>query len=250
MKLHIQIIIIIILSSVFVAGAQTYSIQQYLNIRSASAPTFSPDAKQIAYLTNVTGTNQVWAIDLPNGKPRQLTNYDDNVGFVRWLSDGSGIIFGKAHGGDENTQFYWMPPDGIGVRALTTDPAVRHNFGNVSWDGKTIYYASNKRNRNYFDIYSMDIASGREELLYQQDGNNELAAVNDSGSKLIVSRSGTELSLDNDLYLIDARTKSETLLTAHAGAAEFTSPHFVADGIVFAHNGGREFISLAQMRKK
>ena len=250
MKLHIQIIIIIILSSVFVAGAQTYSIQQYLNIRSASAPTFSPDAKQIAYLTNVTGTNQVWAIDLPNGKPRQLTNYDDNVGFVRWLSDGSGIIFGKAHGGDENTQFYWMRPDGIGVRALTTDPAVRHNFGNVSWDGKTIYYASNKRNRNYFDIYSMDIASGREELLYQQDGNNELAAVNDSGSKLIVSRSGTELSLDNDLYLIDARTKSETLLTAHAGAAEFTSPHFVADGIVFAHNGGREFISLAQMRKK
>jgi Tol biopolymer transport system component len=92
----------------FEIAAQTYGIQQYLNIKSASAPTFSPDGKSIAYLTNVTGTQQVWVVDLPNGAPRQLTNYADNVGFVKWLADGSGLIFGKAKGGDENTQFYWM----------------------------------------------------------------------------------------------------------------------------------------------
>ena len=87
--------------------AQSNSIQQYLNIRSASSPTFSPDGKSIAYLTNVTGTQQIWFVDLPDGKPRQLTDFEDNVGFVRWLSDGN-IIFGKAKGGDENTQFFLM----------------------------------------------------------------------------------------------------------------------------------------------
>src|SRR4029078_5332865 len=79
--------------------AQNYTIQQYLTIKSAGSPTFSPDAKRIAYLTNVTGTSQIWVIDLPNGKPRQVTNYEDNVSFVRWLPDGSGIVFGKARGG-------------------------------------------------------------------------------------------------------------------------------------------------------
>ena len=58
--------------------AQQYTIQQYLNIKSASIPTFSPNGKSVAYLTNTTGTQQVWIVDLPNGTPRQLTNYDDN----------------------------------------------------------------------------------------------------------------------------------------------------------------------------
>src|SRR5689334_4733247 len=115
-------------------AAQSYTIQQYLNIKSASAPTFSPDGKSIAYLTNVTGTQQVWVVDLPNGKPRQLTNYDDNIGFVKWLGDGSGLIFGKAKGGDENTQFFWMKADGSGVRELTSEPKVRHDFAQVSGD--------------------------------------------------------------------------------------------------------------------
>ena len=232
-----------------ISPAQGYTIQQYLNIRSAGSPAFSPDGAHLAYLTNVTGTQQVWAVDLPNGKPRQLTNYDDNVGFVQWLRDGSGIIFGKAKGGDENTQFYWMKPDGSGVRALTDEPTIRHNFGLVSQDSSTIYYSSNKRNRQYFDIYSLNINTGKETLLYQNDGNNSVLDV-DIGGRLLVSRDGEELSLDNNLYLVDPRANSEILLTPHTGAAEFGNAHFVADGIVFSQNNDREFISLSQLRKK
>ncbi|MEP6789185.1 MAG: S9 family peptidase, partial [Acidobacteriota bacterium] len=108
----------------------------------------------------------------------------------------------------------------------------------------------NMRNRQFFDIYSMEIATGKEELQYQQDGNNDIVAVNDSGSKFVVSRDGTELSLDNALFLVDARTKAEMPLTPHSGSAEFGDVHFVADGIVFATNEGREFSGLAQLRKR
>ena len=233
-----------------VFAQEKYTIQQYLNIKSAGSPSFAPDGKKMAYLTNVSGTSQIWTIDLPNGLPKQITNYEDNVGFVRWSPAGNGIVFGKARGGDENTQFFWMNADGTGVRELTNNPKVRHNFGEISSDGKTIYYASNKRNPQFFDIYSMDVGSGAEQLIYQYDGNNNFAAVNDSGTKFVVSRDGIELSLDNNLYLIDARNKTETLLTPHTGAAQFGSVNFVADGIVFAHNNEREFYSLSQMRKK
>ncbi|HBR57017.1 MAG TPA: hypothetical protein DEA22_06050, partial [Blastocatellia bacterium] len=232
------------------ALAQGYSIEQFLNIRSAGSAAFAPDAKRMAYLTNVSGTTQIWMIDLPNGTPKQITNYDDNIAFVRWLPDGGGIIFGKARGGDENTQFYWMKPDGTGVRELTNDPKVRNNFAEVSKDGKIIYYASNKRNRNFFDIYSMEIATGKEEMLYQFDGNINIAAVNDNGTKFVLSRSGIEKSLDNDLYLLDIKTKSEIHLTPHKDASEFGGVNFLADSIVYTTNDGREFEGLAQMRKK
>lgn len=232
------------------AFAQNYTIQQYLNIKSATSPTLSPDGKRLAYLTNVTGTAQIWMIDLPGGAPKQITNYEDNVGFVRWSPAGNGLVFGKARGGDENTQFFRMANDGSGIKELTNDPKIRHNFGDWAEDGKKIYYASNKRDRNFFDVYSLEVDTGKEELLYQQDGNNGFAAANDSGSKIIISRDGIELSLDNDLYLVDLRTKKETLLTPHEGAAEFGGVHFTADGIIYAHNDNREFYSLANMRLK
>ncbi len=246
--------VLLVLFSVPLVFAQTsqpikYTIQQYLNIRSASAPAFAGSANRIFYLTNVSGTPQIWAIDLPNGAPKQLTNYDDNVSFVRWSAATNGAIFGKAVGGNENTQFFWISSDGSNVKELTNNPKVRHNFGDISADGKTIYYASNKRDSNFFDVYSMDLASGKEELLYRQDGNNDFAAASDNGSKIIVSRSGNELSLDNNLYLIDIKTGKETLLTPHADASEFADVEFLPDGdsIVLAANSGREFTSLAQI---
>ncbi len=231
-------------------GQEKYTIRQYLSIRSAGSPALAPDGKRLFYLTNVTGTSQIWMIDLPNGQPKQITNYEDNVSFARFSPKGDAVVFGKAKGGDENTQFFWMKADGSGIKELTNNPKVRHNFGAWSDDGTKIYYSSNKRNAGFFDVYSMTLASGKEELLYQQDGANSFTAADAFGRKIVVSRSGTELSLDNDLYLVDVASKKETLLTAHTGSAQFGNVHFVADGIVFASDDKREFYSLAQMRKK
>jgi dipeptidyl aminopeptidase/acylaminoacyl peptidase len=246
-----KICFVLLVSALFCvsAFAQNYTIQQYLTIRSASSPALSNDGKKLAYLTNISGTSQIWMMDLPDGAPKQITNYDDNVGFVRRSPAGDGLLFGKAKGGDENTQFFWMSNDGSQIKELTKSPKVRHNFGVWSKDGTKIYYASNKRDRNFFDVYSMEIATGKEELILQQDGNNDVAAVSDSGRQIIVSRSGTELSLDNDLFLIDAETKSVTPLTEHKGAAQFGDVRFLPDGdsIVLTTNKDREFTSLAQI---
>jgi dipeptidyl aminopeptidase/acylaminoacyl peptidase len=231
------------------AFAQNYSIERYLNIRSAGSPTFSTDGKRIAFLTNITGTSQIWMMDAAGGYPEQITSFQDNVGFVRWSPAGNGLVFGKASGGDENTQFFWMSNDGAEIKPLTTNPKVRHNFGGWSEDGTRIYYASNKRDRNFFDIYSMNVADGKEDLIFQQDGSNNVADVSDNGAQIIVSRSGTELSLDNDLYLIDTKTKAVTHLTKHDGSAEFGDVRFLPDGdsIVLTTNKDREFASLAQI---
>ena len=233
-----------------VSFAQPYTIQQYLSIKSAGSPDFSPDGKRIVYLTNATGTSQVWAVDAAGGKPEQLTYFDDNVSFVRWLPDNSGIIFGMARGGNENTQFYWMTPGGDAIEKLTDEPTVRHNFAGVSKDGKRIYYTSNKRNRNFFDAYSMDVESKKETLLYRYDGSMSIAAFNDAGTRLVISRNGIEKSLDNDLYLLDIKSGKETHLTPHDDASEFGNVEFLAGSLLMTTNDKREFEALVQMRQK
>lgn len=231
------------------AFAQKYSIERYLNIRSAGSPTFSKDGGRIAFLTNITGTSQIWMVDSKGGYPEQMTAYADNVGFVEWSPAGNGLLFGKARGGDENTQLFWMSNDGADIKELTSDPKVRHNWGGWADDGKSIYYASNKRDRTFFDIYRMDLGTGVEELIFRQDGNNDFVAASNDGLKVIISRSGTEFGLDNNLYLIDTKTKTETLLTEHAGPALFGDVSFMADGksILLGSDKEREFYNLAFM---
>ncbi|MBV9210345.1 MAG: S9 family peptidase [Acidobacteria bacterium] len=228
---------------------EAYGIERYLNIRSSTSPAISPDGKRVAFLTNITGTPQVWMLGAQGGWPEQMTFYEDRVDYVFWSPDGTGLVFGKSKGGDENAQLYWMSPDGSEIKALTNDPKVRHNFGGFSHDGKWISYSSNKRNPNYFDVYVMELATGREQLVYQQDGSNNPVAWSFSDKKLVVSRGNEELSLNNDLYLVDLTTKQATHLTPHEGAAQFGNVRFTPDdhSILFGTNDKREFYSLAQM---
>ncbi len=228
--------------------AQNASIERYLNIRSAGSPSLSPDGNKLAFLTNITGTSQVWFVDSRGGFPEQITAYQDNISFVRWLPDGKSLIFGKAIGGNENTQFFSLSADGSEIKELTNSPKIRHNFGEISDDGTKIYYASNKRNASFFDIYAMTLADGNETLLFQQDGNNDFVAASPDGSKLIMSRSGTEFGLDNNLYLFDTKSKETSLLTEHKDASQFGNVSFIDnDTAIFANNKDREFINLGKM---
>lgn len=232
----------------FSVSARQYTIERYLNIRSAGSPTFSPDGRKIAFLTNITGTSQIWFVDANGGYPEQITAFNDNISFVEWLPGGKGLIFGKAEGGNENTQFFHLTDDGSQYKALTTDGKTRHNFGRISKDGNYIFYTSNKRDKNWFDVYRMEISSGKEEMLLQSDASNFIAAVSDDGSKIIVSRSSVRFSLDNDLYLVDAKDKKEIHLTPHEDATQFGDVNFLDNNtILLATNKDREFYNLAKM---
>ncbi|HXM35990.1 MAG TPA: S9 family peptidase [Pyrinomonadaceae bacterium] len=231
------------------AGNEAFGIERYLNIRSVSSPSLDSSGDRVAFLTNISGTPQVWMVNASGGWPEQMTFYPDRVDFVSWAPDRSGLIFAKAVGGDENSQLYWMAPDGSQIRAVTNDPKVRYNFGGWSRDSKKISYASNKRNRDFFDVYVMDVSTGREELVYQQDGSNQPVAWSMEGRQLVVSHSNEQLSLDNDLYLVEIATKGAVHLTPHEGAAQFEDVHFQPNGhsLFLTTNVAREFQSLAEL---
>jgi dipeptidyl aminopeptidase/acylaminoacyl peptidase len=253
-QLFIGILLLIQLSALATqaqppAGGDAYGIERYLNIRSANSPSLDPAGERVAFLTNITGTPQVWMINASGGWPEQMTFYPDRIDFVSWAPDRSGLIFAKAVGGDENSQLYWMAPDGSQIRALTSDPKVRYNFGEWSPDSKRISFASNKRNKDFFDVYVMDVAAGREELVYQQDGSNEPVAWSNQSKKLVVSHGNEQLSLDNDLYLVEIGKKDAVYLTPHEGAVQFENVHFQGNGhsIFLTTNKDREFQCLAEL---
>jgi dipeptidyl aminopeptidase/acylaminoacyl peptidase len=156
---------------------------RYLNIRTATSPVISPDGSRVAFLSDITGNDQVWSVAVnpaPGEWPRQLTFFPDKV----WELHGTGsveqLLAVSDIGGNEKQQFYLITnygsAQGHDVRRLTVDDDAIHRFGGWSADGQRILYASNVRNGVDFDLYLMDIASGDAHFLCQMAGNREIMA--------------------------------------------------------------------------
>ncbi|MBX5477150.1 MAG: S9 family peptidase [Clostridia bacterium] len=56
-------------------------------------PRFSPDGRKLAFLSNATGTEQLWVADLATGQVRQLTRMRHGVARPAWSPDGLHIAF-------------------------------------------------------------------------------------------------------------------------------------------------------------
>ena len=110
-----------------------YAIKDFLEVRSAGGASFSPDGARVAYLSNVTGTPQVFLMAAEGGEPEQLTDFQDAISFVRFSPTEDVLIFGKAESGNEQTQFYRLDLDTRRVASITTQPDVRYNFGGCSF---------------------------------------------------------------------------------------------------------------------
>ncbi|MBI3448643.1 MAG: S9 family peptidase [Acidobacteria bacterium] len=248
--LSILPIVIALVAAVPVAAA-TYDVEAYLNIRGASAAGLSPDGKTVAFLTNVTGSNQVWTVPASGGWPEQITFFSDRVASVAWSPKGDFIAFSKDTGGDENYQIQIVTPDGSQRLALTSNPAVRHDYGGWSRDGRLLSYASNERDRKFFDVYVMESGTWKARRVTEQNAYVQAGPFSTDGRKMIVSRQNG--SLDNDLLLVDLAApgpaKDAPLLTPHDGVASFRPLGFTADdqGVWILSDAGREFTALGRL---
>lgn len=224
-----------------------YTFEQFLNVRSALRPSFSPDGDRIAFLTDISGLPQLWSVPAAGGAPRQLTDYAERIIDARYAPAGGNILFSMDQGGDERGQLYLLDDATAAVTALTSDPEVIHTFGAWSPDGNAVAYVSNRRHRAFFDVYVRDLDAAEARLVWQQDGSNGVVAWSPDGRYLLVSQAAT--SLYNELFLLDITTGDATQLTRGTGDAAYASPQWSPDGkkVYLLTNQDREFLALASM---
>lgn len=75
---------------------------------SHSEPTLSPDGRMMAYISNASGTPQLWVKNLEGGDPIQLTDGPDIPSSPSWSPDDDQIIFA------------WSGPDGVAIYSVGT----------------------------------------------------------------------------------------------------------------------------------
>ncbi len=188
-------------------------------VREAS-PRWSPDGKQLLFVSNRNGKPQAFVLEGDGGEARQLTFASEGIGEPVWSHDGRYIAFTSKDPRDEEAEKAKNPD----VRYITH---LRYKFNGVGF--------TDTRHRH---AYVLDTVDGSVRQVTK--GDYDVAGINWSADdkQLIFSACispDCELHMIPDLWVINFDGSNLTRLTEGKGSA--TNPMFSPDGKQIAFFG-------------
>lgn len=239
--------------------ASLFPIDRFLNIRSAGGPSFSPDGRFVAFLTNITGVSQLWQVPVEGGWPTQLTFTSESVRGGHYNPIRHELIFSMDAGGNEREQLFLLKGmgggkdhsigDGWTTEDLSKDPKAIHSYGGWSHDGTQFAFAANREEPSRFDVYVQKLGDPNARLIAKGPGSY-YSSVGWSPDDRLLLISRPESNYNQDLYIAEVSTGKVRHLTPHQGDAQYESAHWSADGkSVYCSStaDGRDLSGLAQI---
>jgi tricorn protease len=139
---------------------------------------YSPDGRQLAYLSDESSDEEVWVHALATGERRKLTALPGKKQLHAWTPDGRRLFFSI-----ENTIH------AVDVAAGRTSEVVRHHAGGysptqVSADGNWLVMHRSDDDQNV-DVVLFELATGREHNVTEHPARDQSGLLTPDGGKLI-----------------------------------------------------------------
>ncbi|MGN6817174.1 MAG: amidohydrolase family protein [Sphingomonas sp.] len=143
-------------------------------------PTYAPDGKAIAFVSDRSGADNLWVARADGSQPRQISFNDDDTVMVSpaWSADGRTLFVSRYRPDLNNYELWRYDLDGkasllapIRESAAAPRGGWRSTLGAVaSPDGKSLYYARRVGGLDFdevdeWTIVRRDLASGREDVI-------------------------------------------------------------------------------------
>jgi TolB protein len=151
---------------------------------------YSPDGKHIVFCSDRDGNLELYVMDADGKNVRQLTHTPGCYNGGPFFSpDGKRVVFRSDRKKKDHLQLYVINADGTGERALTD------NLDWVYWapywykDGKHIIYTaadhSDPTRRPNYDLYWMNVATGKSVRLTYAPGADVLPVFSSDGARVM-----------------------------------------------------------------
>jgi len=208
------------------------TIEKLYMTRQIAGSTWSPDGKQIAFVSNMSGRNNLWIVPSDGGYPVQLTVSDQRQSAPAWSPDGKWIAYQSDHDGDELWDIFLVSPKTGKVVNLTQTSEIAEESPTWSPDGRYLAYEVKPKTSasTEIDVYDMimrevkHITSGTA----QDKGNHAPIWARDG--RLIVYTQDSAKGTDSNIFAADVATGQNTLLTPHDGEHIFEANDISPDG--------------------
>lgn len=223
-----------------------YTIDQFYKNVNISFTAFSPDETRLLVSSNETGIYNVFEINIADTTRKQITSSDTESLFaVNYVHGTNQILYSADKGGNENDHIYLLNEDGT-VIDLTPGDAVKASFNGFSKDKKVMYFSSNKRDPQFFDLYKMNVGEWKEEMIWENKEGLDYAGATKDRSIIALVRSVT--SSETKLYLFDRNTGETTEVSEPDKPGSYSASGFTKDNKYFFYTTdvGKEFAYLVK----
>ncbi|MBK9566356.1 MAG: S9 family peptidase [Saprospiraceae bacterium] len=223
-----------------------YTIEQfYKNIR-INGGFWSSDESKLLVSSDETGIFNLYQINIADGIKKQITKSDKESFFAAGYVPGTEqMLYLADKGGDEQDHIYLLNTDGT-TKDLTPDPKEKADLLNWSQDKKTMYYISNKRNPQFFDIYKTSVNDWKSVMHFQNNDGMEVSGISGDGNLIALQKSVT--TSENQLYLYNAGTKEMKEISDPVAKGNYNASGFSKDGqyMDYITNANTEFAFLVR----
>src|SRR5690606_40019205 len=183
---------------------RTYSIEQMMDNESVGGFSFSPDKSKLLVPSNRSGIYNMYTLTANGGEMLPVTQSDSSSVFsISYFPQDGRMLFRMDNNGDELYHIYLRETDGS-HRDLTPDPGARALFYGWAEDDASFYYASNKRDNRFMDLYKMELEGLTPTLLYQNGDGYDINGISPDERFVALSRSLN--SNDSDVFFQDLQT--------------------------------------------
>ena len=124
----------------------------------ALTPRYSPDYRQILYLSYLDGNPRIYIYDIGKGSQRLVAETGNPTIAPRWSPDGNRILFSMAVNG--NTDVYSVSAQGGAITRLTDTPGIDVG-GSFSPDGSRIVFESDRSGEQQCYVMNADGSNQR-----------------------------------------------------------------------------------------
>jgi Tol biopolymer transport system component/DNA-binding winged helix-turn-helix (wHTH) protein len=190
-------------------------------------PQFSPDGTKLAYMSDRSGTMEIWVSDRDGGNPRQLTSIG-NAGTPRWSPDSQTVVFDGP--GRQQSQIYAVSLNEAAARLLTGDE-FENRCPSFSRDGKWIYFASTRTGR--WEVWQVPAAGGSPVQLTRQGGHAPLASPD--GKSVYYAKTAFAYP---EIWTVPVSGGAERLLSREVRPVTWASWAVIDRGVLFAGPSG------------
>lgn len=201
-----------------------YSIEQFYKNKAVYGGSFSFDESKILVTSNETGIFNLYSLPVDGSAGTQITNSTEESFFaISWFPDDDRILYSADMGGNEISHIYLIDLD-RNTTDLTPWEKAKSEFFEWARDNKSFFFASNKRDDRFFDLYEMDIETFTPTLIYENNEGLNVASISDNKRWFALTKSIT--TSNGEMYLYDRKTKELKHISEHQGDAEYNPQFF------------------------
>jgi dipeptidyl aminopeptidase/acylaminoacyl peptidase len=202
---------------------RSLTIEKLYMTRQVGRPTWSPDGKSIAFISNMSGRNNLWLVPAEGGWPVQLTVSDQRQSSPAWSPDGKWIAYQSDYDGDEQWDVFLVSPKTGKVVNLTSTREIAEMNPTWSPDGRYLAYEVKPKTSAAYEIDVYDMVMREVKHLTtgtpQDRGNSEPIWSRDG--KYIVYTQEQAKGTDSNIFIADVAAGKSTLLTPHEGEQRY-----------------------------